>query len=221
MNKVKEVLVALVLCTLLFSGAKYLLTPAPIVLHIPPIIGGMTEQDMNSEQDKLDHMADLIRNAKVGQEVDLYINSYGGSVFAGMTLMNALHDTKGHVVAILDGAVMSEASSIALACSEIRVESESLVLIHMAFDGNPAGGKDPILSWINDDIMPSIWTGILTPDELASVRAGVPWIVTGDVLKDRFDHLHHLGVYSNDPVVSLANKLVDKLVEEAHQLHLV
>lgn len=204
LQKLKELVTTVIVLSLIFTGGYFITKPSPLVLHINPVIGGLTPFDINSEQDKLNKLADEIRSASPNQEILLYINSYGGSVFAGMTIINALHDTKAHTVAILDGAVMSEATNIALACKEIRVSKDSLVLIHLASGGEPG---NEILTWINDDLMKDTWRGILTPQEEALVRAGIPWIVTGDVFKDRFDQKHKLGRYDTS-VYDILRRLV-------------
>ena len=168
------------------------LKDAPVVVHIPMIIGSIDMQNTNLEATKISEIADKIRNAKEGQDVLIHINSYGGVVFNALEIMNAMKETKGHTIAVLDGAVISAGSMIALSAQEIQVSANSMVLIHLASGGDPSG---PMLMWMNFRILLPLITGILTPQEINGVFAGQQWIADGSVLKDRFDRLHGTGTY--------------------------
>lgn len=69
-------------------------------------------------------------NAIEAEDIDLFINSPGGGVFAGMAIYNAIqrHDAKVHVH--IDGLAASIASVIALAGDTIHMGDSSLFMIH-------------------------------------------------------------------------------------------
>lgn len=77
-----------------------------------------------------------------GAPVEVHINSYGGDVFEGIAIMNALRDYEAEVTVIVDGIAASAASYIAVggADSLIMQESASL-MVHDAWadvSGNSA-----------------------------------------------------------------------------------
>ncbi|NEU29942.1 Clp protease ClpP [bacterium LRH843] len=65
--------------------------------------------------------------------INLYINSPGGSVFEGVTINNMLKRHKARVVVHVDGVAASIASVIAMAGDEIRMPSNSMLMIHNAW----------------------------------------------------------------------------------------
>lgn len=211
MKKIQVIAVSFIILmstTGFFAVNAYLNTP--IVVHIPMIIGSVALTETNAEAAKISAIADQIRNARPGQEVLIHINSYGGVVFNALEVINAMKATKGHTVAILDGAVISAGSMIALSAQEMRVEEHSVVLIHMASGGDPT---NPILVWMNTEVLFNQIKDILTPEELGAVYSGIAWVAKGEVLKDRFDKLHKLGKYAPPQQLTVI-EMVKRLVSE-------
>lgn len=70
---------------------------------------------------------------ELGTEVEtihLYINSPGGSVFEGIAIHNMLVRHKAYVIGHIDALAASIASVIAMACNEIRMPKNSMMMIH-------------------------------------------------------------------------------------------
>lgn len=67
-----------------------------------------------------------------GGEVDLRINSPGGSVFEGDAMYNAILRYPGKVTTHIDGIAASMASVIALAGSEVLMAENAMYMIHPA-----------------------------------------------------------------------------------------
>lgn len=65
-----------------------------------------------------------------GKNLNIYINSGGGSVFAGMAIYNMLLRHKGRKTVYIDGIAASIASVIALAGDEIIMPSNAFLMIH-------------------------------------------------------------------------------------------
>lgn len=65
--------------------------------------------------------------------LDVYINSGGGEVFAGMAIYNMLKRYDGHVTVHIDGLAASIASVIAMAGDEIVMPANALMMIHDAW----------------------------------------------------------------------------------------
>lgn len=72
--------------------------------------------------------------AEVGdaKTLNVYINSPGGDVFEGRAIMAALGRFTGKTVAHIDSLCASAATSIALACNEVRMSDGAFFMIHNA-----------------------------------------------------------------------------------------
>lgn len=69
--------------------------------------------------------------AKYGDKpITVWIDSYGGNVFAAAGIYNALMERKGKVTVKIDGKAMSAASVIAMAGGEIQMSPVAIMMIH-------------------------------------------------------------------------------------------
>ncbi|MBH5296204.1 head maturation protease, ClpP-related [Corynebacterium ulcerans] len=77
-----------------------------------------------------------------GAPVEVHINSYGGDVFEGIAIMNALRDYEAEVTVIVDGIAASAASYIAVGGADLLIMQESAsLMVHDAWadvSGNSA-----------------------------------------------------------------------------------
>ena len=69
-------------------------------------------------------------NKHDGKDITVWIDSYGGDVFAAAGIYNALMEHKGNVTVKIDGKAMSAASVIAMAGGEILMSPVSIMMIH-------------------------------------------------------------------------------------------
>ncbi len=89
-----------------------------------------------------DQYPDAIANLLKGQEgksINIYINSCGGDVFAGIAIYNILKRHKGYKTVYIDGIAASIASVIALAGDKVIIPSNAFFMIHKPwtyFEGN-------------------------------------------------------------------------------------
>lgn len=67
------------------------------------------------------------------RQLDVYINSPGGDVFAGLAIYNILKRRSERIVAHIDGLAASAASVIAMAAEEIIMPTGSMMMIHRAW----------------------------------------------------------------------------------------
>ena len=77
-------------------------------------------------------MADELAKAD-GEDVELRINSPGGSVFDGQAMYTALASYKGNVTAKIDSLAASAASFVMLAANRIEIAENAMVMIHRAW----------------------------------------------------------------------------------------
>lgn len=74
-------------------------------------------------------------------QINIYINSYGGSVFEGTAIFNQLKRHPAHKTVYVDGFACSIASVIAMAGDEVVMPRNALMMIHnmwMGVSGNAA-----------------------------------------------------------------------------------
>ena len=83
--------------------------------------------------------------------IHLYINSPGGSVFEGVTIYNMLKRHKARIIVHVDAVAASIASVIAMAGDEVRMPSNSVMMIHNALIG-PIWGNAQELRKHADDV---------------------------------------------------------------------
>ena len=88
----------------------------------------MTFEDVTPAQ-----INSFLANLEDGDDVEIEITSYGGSVSAGIAICNLLkqasangHHTKSHII----GIAASMASAIACACDEMAMDSNSFMMVH-------------------------------------------------------------------------------------------
>lgn len=65
-------------------------------------------------------------------EIELRVNSGGGSVWDGLAILNTLRSHDAKVTAVVDGIAASAASFIAVACDEVVMMPNSKMMIHDA-----------------------------------------------------------------------------------------
>lgn len=68
-------------------------------------------------------------------QINIYINSYGGSVFEGTAIYNQLRRCPAHKTVYVDGFACSVASVIAMAGDEVVMPKNTLMMIHNMWMG--------------------------------------------------------------------------------------
>lgn len=95
-------------------------------LYIDDVIGQPSKyRDLISALDFANHN-DVVR---------LYINSVGGSIYTATAIVRAIQESQAHVIAIVDGVVMSAATMIMLACDDVRFGDMACGMFHTATYG--------------------------------------------------------------------------------------
>lgn len=77
-----------------------------------------------------------------GKALNIYINSGGGSVFAGIAIYNMLLRHKGFKTVYVDGMAASIASVIALAGDRIIIPSNAFLMIHKPWSAECGNAND-------------------------------------------------------------------------------
>jgi ATP-dependent Clp protease, protease subunit len=97
-------------------------------------------------------------NQHKGKSINLWIDSFGGDVFAAGGIYNALKSHDGKIIAKIDSKAMSAASVIAMAADEIHMSPVGLMMIHNPLTGVHGDMRDlrkaaDVLDTVKDTII--------------------------------------------------------------------
>lgn len=146
------------------------------------------------------------------EDIDLYINSLGGGVFAGLNVVNAIQKSKVQVTAHVEVIAASIAGVIALACDKIEIDKNSLVMLHNCWTES-SGNKKALEQDIKameaiDNILHNIISENSTDDTLiAQIDEGDVWL-TGEEVAEIFTNAELIEIkkdYALCAYSSLAN----------------
>lgn len=144
--------------------------------------GGMSAKTFTQELHKLGQV----------DTINLHINSPGGSVFDGVAIYNALKQHPARVEVDVDGIAASIASVIAMAGDEIRMASNSMMMIHDP-SGFAMGGSKEMRK--TADLLDQIKTTIIDTysrrtgqkdHELAAMMAEETWMTAAEAADKGF-----------------------------------
>ena len=132
----------------------------------------------------------LAQHPNVGQ-IDIYINSYGGSVFEGTAIYNQLKRHPAKKIVHIDGFACSIASVIAMAGDEVIMPRNALMMIHNVWQyvcGNAAELRKAAdnLDVINDSSMQAYLLRAgdkLDKKTLAKMMDDETWLSASDCIK--------------------------------------
>ena len=88
------------------------------------------EEEFRRSETSAEYFKDELESRKDITRINLYINSYGGSVFEGTAIYNQLKRHPAHKTVYIDGFACSIASVIAMAGDEIIMPKNTMMMIH-------------------------------------------------------------------------------------------
>lgn len=141
-------------------------------------------------------------NQYKGKNLTVWIDSYGGSVFAGASIYNSLKEHDGKVTVKIDGKAMSAASVIAMAGDEILMSPVAVMMIHNPLTGAYGNMHDlrkvaDVLDTIKESIVNSYVnkTG-RSKEDISAMMDDETWMSANVAVKEGFAD----GVlYENEP----------------------
>lgn len=89
-----------------------------------------------------DHFREELEKHKDVKQINLYINSLGGSVLEGVSIYNQLRRHPANVTAYIDGFACSIASVIAMAADKVVMPKNAVMMIHNAWTFVVGNAKD-------------------------------------------------------------------------------
>lgn len=117
-------------------------------------------------------------NDHKGKDLNIHINSGGGSVFAGITIYNMLKNHKGYKTVYIDGLAASIASVIALAGDKIVMGTGTQFMIHKPLSWITGNADDMrecanLLDQIQEGIMQVYKENLKNEDDYEIIEAMV------------------------------------------------
>lgn len=141
----------------------------------------------------------LLRNiVQEGDEVTMYINSGGGSVYTGWQLTNAMADCPVPVKTVLDGECMSMAALIFLSGNHIAINKGGLFMLHdisHANYGKQGGEVKPYIEGLERQIMSHysrVLLSFLTEDEFKLMTNGTDLYFTPEEVHERISERNRM-----------------------------
>lgn len=152
------------------------------------------------------------------EDYSLDINSPGGDVFAGLTIVNAIQNSEHKATANVHVMAASIAAIIALACDEVVVDENSVVMLHNCWtvaDGNKEELQNAVEAMKRID---AIQRNILAAhcrdiDKVsAAMDAGDFWM-TADEAAEHFDNVVVKKVERPDGSLAAVGSLYDLVIK--------
>jgi ATP-dependent protease ClpP protease subunit len=160
----------------------------------------------------------------LGKSADLItfrINSLGGSVIQGLSIIGAIVASPAKTVAIVEGVAGSMAGVIALSCKKVKMNDFARIMLHAPYMQDEKGNAATNLSK-EDKASIKHMTGMLTDllsrrgksqDDISKILKTDSWYNAQDALKEGFvDEIIDTGVAANAAELS-----VEKLVAFASE----
>ncbi|MBY7003554.1 Clp protease ClpP [Clostridium botulinum] len=190
------------------------------------------EMDATSPRD----IEKALEQVKKNEEIEVVINSGGGSVFAGSEIYSLLKDHKGKITGKIVGLAASAASVIAMGCETLKISPTAQIMIHRASMVSAGNSEDfekgaEILKGIDKSIANAyiLKTG-LKQDELLDLMAKETWLDAktakekGFIDEIMFDEDNKIvasfdsGIIPPQIISKLRNELKNKKIQEKENI---
>lgn len=144
-------------------------------------------EDTDQYPDKVKNFLDEAK----GKDLNIYVNSGGGSVFAGMAIYNMIRRHQGNKTVYIDGLAGSIASVIALAGDKVVIPSNAYMMIHKPWtytwgNSNELREQANVLDTIEEGIMNVYKDNLKDGVDIEEVRELVSaetWLTGEEALK--------------------------------------
>lgn len=127
-----------------------------------------------------------------GKPITVWIDSWGGDVFAGVGIYNALMEHKGDVTVKIDGKAVSAASIIAMAGTEVLMSPASIIMVHNPLTYQEGEAKDmrksaEVLDEVKESIVNvyEIKTG-RTREDISGMMDNETWMSAKTAVAEKF-----------------------------------
>lgn len=135
-----------------------------------------------------------IRHAREDDVIKVFINSYGGDLFAAIQLVNALQSTKAKIEMHIEGACLSAATVIFLQGDEFHIHPYSTFMIHNYYGGAFGKGNEMFeqiafeRDW-SENLFRDVYKDFLSDEEITNVLNGKDIWMTPREVKERIEKI--------------------------------
>lgn len=160
------------------------------------IHGAIVDQDFwGSVVTTPQSVIEQIREAGPGDQIDVHINSPGGSVFAGQAIHNILRQSPANVTVYVDGLAASIASVVAMSGNKIVMFPGSMMMFHnpvqLMFGSYFANELQDIVGYlgkIRDSIVATYQSRCKTKtrDEIVEIMDKTTWLTAAEAVEAGF-----------------------------------
>jgi len=150
--------------------------------------------EVKQSETSANYFRDELKKYENIENIVLYVNSYGGSVFEAISIRNQLKRHSAQVTAYVDGFACSAASFILTGCDKVIMYSNTMQMIHNAI--NVAVGNSTQLRKAADDLDAIMEgnrqayleksNGKITEEELIQLLENETWLTANECLKYGF-----------------------------------
>jgi ATP-dependent Clp endopeptidase proteolytic subunit ClpP len=156
-----------------------------------------------------------------GKDLNIYVNSGGGSVFSGMAIYNMLKRHQGFKTVHVDGLAASISSVIALAGDKVIIPSNAYLMIHKPWSGVQGNSNDlreqaDVLDKIEEGILNVYAENLKEGIDVETIKEMVnaeTWL-TGEEASNYFN----IEVSESVDAVALASEYLNKFTEIPKEL---
>lgn len=140
--------------------------------------------EIGSPDSMMEHFA-VYKSAREGDQINLYVNSGGGSLATGMEYIRHMRECPANITAVIGVEAASMASAICLEADEIEVDEMSTFLIH-SFQYGATGSEYSVFNQaqfnkrLNERWIKSHYEDFLSEKELEDVFKGVDILLDSD-----------------------------------------
>ncbi len=152
--------------------------------------GGFWDGRWVEGENSANHFREMLAEHPNVTQINVYINSYGGSVFEGTAIYNQLKRHPAHKTVYVDGFACSIASVIAMAGDEVVMPRNTLMMIHNMWVG-VTGSAEELRKAADDlDTINAAGRGAylekagdkLTEERLIDLMTGETWLTAQECI---------------------------------------
>lgn len=166
----------------------------------------------------------FLEKREVGEEVEIWINSYGGDVWAAMEIYNLLKDYPGKKTALITGLAASAATIIMLGCDQVLATPGAQFMIHNANASADGDYHDMYMTAEQlktaNDALQAVYvkeTGI-SPEKIKSMMERTTWFSAKDAVEigliDKVNEQKDIRVAAS--IMGKANKFDENIMNDYH-----
>jgi len=170
-------------------------TPETLDIYIYRDVEGDEEDwrtgEVTESETSANRFRDMLAEHPDARQINIYINSNGGSVYEGTAIYNQLKRHPAHKTVYIDGFACSVASVIAMAGDEVVMPRNALMMVHNMYTiaiGNAAELRKAaddldIINQAGREAYLQKAGGKLTPEALAKMEDDETWLTAEDCIR--------------------------------------